>query len=438
MAELFLARARGIEGFETLVAVKRILPQLAVNGEFVRMFLDEARLAAQLRHPNIAQVYDIGKEAGAHFFVMEYVAGHDLRDVLTAAGRAGGLPLEHALTIVAGVAAGLHHAHEHTGPDGKTLGIVHRDLSPRNVLCSFTGAVKLVDFGIAKVRNRQTDTRDGTLKGKLAYMSPEQCRAEPLDRRSDIFALGLLLYELTTGQRAFDEDLEYRLINLVAAGSVVAPSARVRGYPKELEPIVMKALQPARADRYATAEELQLDLESYAQKAHLALSTANLRRYMRALFPEEIPAVRRSTEAAPVRGYPDTVELDADLPDGSSVPAVHRRRWLAEAGALVALVGVIVVIFSLVRGGSDPVAPPVTPAKALAPTPPPPTPPPAPPTRPPAPPTPPPPAAEPEPAAVVTPAAAPEPPPPTPVKKSKRKKRPAWDPDSPFLPKEHP
>jgi serine/threonine protein kinase len=442
MAEVFLARASGIEGFEKLVVVKRILPQLAVNEDFVRMFLDEARLAAQLHHPNIAQVYDVGRDGAAYYMVLEYINGHDLREVIRASARSGGMPLEHALTIVSGVASGLHHAHEFAGADGRPLGIVHRDVSATNILVAFTGAVKLVDFGVAKARIRKVETREGTLIGKLAYMSPEQCRAEPLDRRSDIFSLGLILYELTTGRRPYDEEVEYKLMNLVAEGQVAPPSSVARGYPRDLEAIVMKALEPAPDDRYATAEELQVDLERFAAQGRLGPSTVSLRRYMRAIFDERRP--RPPTE--PQGERPRTVVLEADAPDDDSLsmppvsgailepppalaparPGVRRRLVAALAGLLLA--GGVAVTISALRRGPPPPAPEPPPAPAAA------APPPA------APPGPPLPVAPPA-AAIVAPApavAAPdagpaEAPPP---RKMTKKRRHRWDPDSPFLPPE--
>src|SRR5688572_29826451 len=205
MAELYLARCTGIEGFEKLVAVKRILPQYACNEEFVSMFLDEARLAATLQHANIAQVYDIGQTEHGLFFTMEFVRGADARELLKSAMRSGDdIPLDRALTIISGAAAGLHAAHEKRGVDGEPLGIVHRDVSPANVLVSFDGCVKVIDFGVAKATRQQSQTRVGTLKGKIAYMAPEQCLGEPVDRRCDVFALGIVLYELTCGQWLFE------------------------------------------------------------------------------------------------------------------------------------------------------------------------------------------------------------------------------------------
>ena len=200
MAELFLARADGIEGFAKLVALKRILPHKATNERFVRMLLNEARLVAALSHPNIAQVYDIGLAHGEYFFAMEYVHGQDLAHILhRAPGRR--IHLENALHVAIGVCAGLHCAHMARDPSGQPLDIVHRDVSPSNVLVSYQGAVKLVDFGVAKAATLVSETREGVIKGKYGYMSPEQCLGDPLDRRSDVFAVGILLWEMTVGRR---------------------------------------------------------------------------------------------------------------------------------------------------------------------------------------------------------------------------------------------
>jgi serine/threonine protein kinase len=317
MAELYLARSRGDGGFEKIVVLKRILPSLALNEDFVKMFVDEARLAAQLHHPNIAAVYDIGHDAGGYFFAMEYVQGKDLREVMRASALTGGLPLEHALNIIVGVASGLHYAHEKLGPDGRALGIVHRDVSPANVIVTFDGALKLCDFGVAKARSRQTETRAGTLKGKIAYMSPEQCRGDEVDRRSDVYSLGILLYELTTGTRLYGgQHNEFKLLQQIANVDVPPPSTRIPGYPPELEMIVMRALSRDLDERYGAAEEMHVDLERFAARARLVLSSVELRRYMRELFPEAVP-MRQHTAPSPVLpvGPPITVEIEADAPD---------------------------------------------------------------------------------------------------------------------------
>ncbi|MCA9714321.1 MAG: serine/threonine protein kinase, partial [Myxococcales bacterium] len=192
MAELFLARTEAIHGIEKFVALKRIPAGHARDKEFVRMFLEEARLAATLSHPNIAQVYDVGKEAGTYFFTMEYLQGLDLARLLRGLFKRGEWPpLQHVLAIIIGTAAGLHYAHRKEGRDGRLLNIVHRDVSPSNIFITYEGGVKLLDFGIAKATTAKTVTETGALKGKIPYMSPEQVRGEKLDQRSDIFSLGI-------------------------------------------------------------------------------------------------------------------------------------------------------------------------------------------------------------------------------------------------------
>jgi serine/threonine protein kinase len=292
MAELFLARTTAIHGFEKIVVLKRILPQHAENDDFIRMFLAEARLAATLHHPNIVQVYDIGEDNGTYFFTMEYVQGVDLRKLVRSARKKStALPLEHILHIIMGMAGGLNHAHEKVGLDGKPLGIVHRDVSPSNVLVTFDGGVKIVDFGIAKAATAQVATIAGTLKGKIPYMSPEQCRGEGVDRRSDIFSIGTLLWELTTGTRLFAGDNEFAILNRVAKGDVPTPSSIRPDYPPELEAIVMKALQADPEHRYGTALDLQIDLEDFSREARLPVSSARLGRFMKDLCAEEIAKI---------------------------------------------------------------------------------------------------------------------------------------------------
>jgi serine/threonine protein kinase len=289
MAELYLARTVGIEGFEKLVVVKRILPQYLSNASFVNMFLNEARLAATLHHPNIAQVYDIGVEAGDYFFAMEYVHGEDLdRISTTAREQGGGLSLDCALTLVCGLCSGLHYAHDKQGPDGKPLDVVHRDVSPSNVLISYDGGVKLVDFGIARATSRTTQTQGG-LKGKIAYMSPEQCKARTtLDRRSDIFSVGTILYELTTGRLPFAGESEYAILNQIVNDDVPPPTKVLAGYPPALEKIVLKALARDPDQRYATALQLQQQLEDFAHEVRLRVSPLVLGKLMSTLFPARL------------------------------------------------------------------------------------------------------------------------------------------------------
>ena len=289
MAELYLARTMGIEGFEKLVVVKRILPQYSENQSFVNMFLHEARLSATLHHPNITQVYDIGVEDGDYFFSMEYVHGEDLGRVIVTAIESGvPMSMDSALTMIVGLCAGLHYAHEKAGPDGTPLNVVHRDVSPSNVLVSYEGGVKLVDFGIARAGSQPAQTKGG-LKGKIAYMSPEQCRGKAaLDRRSDVFSIGTILYELTTGQLPFTDETEYGVLNQIVNTDAPPPSSLVPQYPPALEAIVMKALARDVDKRYASALELQGQLEDFAHENRLRVSPLVLARLMSTLFPARL------------------------------------------------------------------------------------------------------------------------------------------------------
>ncbi|HUQ06042.1 MAG TPA: protein kinase [Kofleriaceae bacterium] len=339
MAEIYLARAIGLEGFERYVVVKCIKPEHARDDRFVKMFIDEARVSAHLHHQNIAQVYDIGQEGGAYYFAMEYLHGENARDLLHKVAVARGeVPLEHALTIVCGAAAGLHYAHEKRVGEGQHLGIVHRDVSPSNIVVTFDGAVKVVDFGIAKAATRMTETQSGNLKGKIAYMSPEQCRGGALDRRSDVFALGIVLYELTTVTRLFRGASDYMMMNKIVNGEIDRPSARRAGYPPELEAIVMRALANKAEDRFASAAEMRDALVTFAKGAGVPLSTIGLERYVRDLFGERpepwanTPTPTPASEPTPMPGPPAYVPSGTVTSHGSlamsavAVPATPRAR----------------------------------------------------------------------------------------------------------------
>jgi hypothetical protein len=286
MAELYLARHVAAGGYQKVLALKRVLPHLAEDQEFVRRFLNEARIAAGLDHSNIAHVIDFGTERGEHFMAMEYVHGRSASQLLQAFDRCA-LPLACALTIVRDVAAALHYAHERTGPDGRALGLVHRDVSPSNVLVSFDGDVKLVDFGIAKATADGNATRTGSIVGKLAYMAPEQLRGQRIDRRADVFALCTVAYELTTGVRCFYADGEFALINRVVASRFEKPSKVRPDFPSELERIIAKGLSASAEARFASARELQLAIEQFATKTGFALSRVELSDHMRQCFGHE-------------------------------------------------------------------------------------------------------------------------------------------------------
>ncbi len=288
MASVHLARADGPGGFQKWVAIKRIHRHLAEDETFIRMFLDEARIAARISHPNVAQVFDLGKHKDTYWIAMEYLHGEPLREVVRAVEE-GGAPLmtpQLATKIIADSAEGLHAAHELRDKNGKLLNLVHRDVTPHNLFLTYDGAVKVVDFGIAKVTGRLSNTRAGTLKGKLAYMSPEQVRGAQVDRRTDIFALGVVLWELTTGRRLFRMESDLETLERVQACVVPPPSTVVENYPVELEAIVMRALAKDLNRRFATARELSRALQQYLMKSGSFMGSDEIGSYVKHVLSE--------------------------------------------------------------------------------------------------------------------------------------------------------
>ncbi len=300
MAELFLGHRE-----QRSVAIKRVLPALLGQSDYINMFQDEARLAARLEHPNLVCACETGEAEGAPYYVMEYVRGKDARKLLRAAGRGRAIPLDVALAIVCGAARGLHFAHELRDDDGELCGVVHRDVSPSNVIIGFDGRARVLDFGVAKAARRCSETRTGVIKGKSGYMSPEQTVGQAVDRRSDVFALGVLLFELTTGTRMYRASGDLELLTMAAKADVPAPSSRRAEYPAGLEVIVLGALARLPELRPATAAVLAAQLETFASEAGLSLSDAVVARYLGELFPEDMAAAT----AAPVAGL--ELELEA-------------------------------------------------------------------------------------------------------------------------------
>ena len=289
MAEVFLAKHRGLGGFERLVCIKRILPHLSEQEDFIKMFQDEARIVANLIHPHIAQIYDIGQLDDTYYIAMEYVRGEALRRVYNgevARGRA--MPVEPAAHIAMGAASGLDFAHRQTSIDGRPMGIVHRDVSPQNVLVTYDGHVKLIDFGVAKAEGKLNETRSGVLKGKYSYMSPEQASGDPIDGRTDIFALGITIYEVTTGVRLFKRESEIETLHAVIECNVTAPGELVPGYDEELQEIVMRALAHDPDERFATAGDMERALERFLVRRGHPTSASSLAAYMQDLFAEKL------------------------------------------------------------------------------------------------------------------------------------------------------
>ncbi len=297
MAEGFLAKSSGLQGFEKVVAIKRILPSVSEDSDFTTMFIDEARISANLNHVNIAQIFEFGQVEGQYYIAMEYIPGKDLRAIqshLADTGRVMEVPI--ALHIAARLCQAIDYAHRQKNAEGESMGIIHRDVSPPNVLCAYEGAVKLIDFGIAKAASRATRTRAGKLKGKFAYMSPEQVQGLSLDHRSDIFSLGTVIHELLSGRRLFQGENQIGTLNLVRRAEVPAPSTINPEVPLEVDRIVLKALCKNRDERYGWASELRADIERYLARSGVVFESNHLAEWMRAEFAGEIEAERRMRE----------------------------------------------------------------------------------------------------------------------------------------------
>jgi len=289
MAEVYRANALGAEGFERPIAIKRILPNLAEDEDFVKMFIDEAKIAVQLSHPNIVGIFDLGRFGDDYFIAMELVHGRDLRQIQDREAQLGRrMPLEIALHAGMKVCEALHHAHYKGGGghDGEAVYIIHRDVSPQNVLVSYDGQVKVTDFGLAKAAGRAVQTQAGIIKGKLAYMSPEQLTTVPIDQRSDVFAAGTLLWEMLTGERLFLGSNDRETIQKVFQAKVASPRSLDPAIPIELDRVVMKALAKDRDQRYRTAQEFHDDLEETGYLVNAMVGAPSVSAYMRALFPE--------------------------------------------------------------------------------------------------------------------------------------------------------
>jgi serine/threonine protein kinase len=289
MAEVFKAKTFGVEGFERLLAVKRILPNIAEDEEFITMFIDEAKIAVQLQHANIAQIFDLGKVDESFFIALEFVHGRDLRSIFDRMRNKGeSLPIAMACYVTMQVCEGLDYAHNKRDAQGRELNLVHRDISPQNVLIGYEGEVKLIDFGIAKAAGKASKTQAGILKGKFGYMSPEQVRGLPIDKRSDIFAVGIVLYELLTGERLFIGESDFSTLEKVRNVEIMPPSSYNKKIPQELERVVLKALARDPEDRYANAIDLHDDLQSFLYSVGEFFSRKDLSAWMKKTFAMEI------------------------------------------------------------------------------------------------------------------------------------------------------
>ena len=353
MAEIFKAMLFGHAGFEKVLVIKRILSHLSENDEFVDMFVDEAKVSVALQHANIVQTYDFGRIGENYYIAMECVEGKDVKALLRKLSkRRKLLPIEFAVYIAHEVCKGLDYAHRRIGIRGDDLGIVHRDMSPSNVLLSYEGEVKLADFGIAKAANNTYNTKDGVLKGKFEYMSPEQASGQDLDRRSDIFSSVIILYEFLTGRMLFKTSSEIKTLETIKACQVDPPSILNPTIPARLDEIVLRALARDPADRYQDACEFQHDLLEFLYPATPDLTRQSFAHFMRELFVEELQEERYRLGL----GARIAAELNAQVPEMELEPAweesgPHSGTLHTQPSRGPAILGAIMVLLVLGIGG---------------------------------------------------------------------------------------
>jgi serine/threonine protein kinase len=318
MAEVFIAKAFGVEGFERILAIKKILPTMAEDEEFIKMFIDEARISVQLNHANIVHIHELGNYEGTFFIAMEYVAGRDLRTILERyRKRKERIPPAQASFIASKMCEGLDYAHRKKDARGVDLNIIHRDVSPQNILCSYEGEVKIIDFGIAKAANRSQNTQAGILKGKFGYMSPEQVRGLPIDRRSDLFAVGVILYEMLTGEKLFVGESDFSTLEKVRNAEVPPPRGLNPAIPEGLERVVMKALAREAEDRYQWASELQEDLMRFLVQGDVIYASKHLSNFMKEAFAEDLLREEEKMERFAAVERPDQIQPSGLISKGS-------------------------------------------------------------------------------------------------------------------------
>ena len=321
MAEVFRAKSFGVAGFEKSFALKRILPHISKDPEFVAMFIDEAKIAARLHHANICQIVEFGRVEDSYFQAMEYIPGADTRKIRrTLAANKRPVPPEIAIYIVERVCDGLDYAHRKKGVRGESLGIVHRDVSPQNILVSFEGGVKLIDFGIAKAADRAAKTQAGQIKGKFSYLAPEQITGQQLDGKVDIFALGVVFWEMLTGKDLFVADSEMEILRMIIRGDVPSPSRINPSLPRDLDSLVLQALATNPEDRYMDAGVFHEEIQRVAYKLNMKVGTSVIQNFMTNEFAEDL-----QKEQEKVRQFLD-MSKEMRLPDDPYEESVQRKQ----------------------------------------------------------------------------------------------------------------
>ena len=365
MAEVFVAKAFGVEGFERLLAIKKILPTMGEDAEFIHMFVDEARIAVQLAHANIVRVLELGKHDENLYIAMEYISGRDLRQLMERfRKRQQPMPIPQACLIVAEVCEALDYAHQKRDAQGRALGIVHRDVSPQNVLVSFDGEVKLIDFGIAKAESRLQKSQSGILKGKFSYMSPEQVKGLPIDGRSDLFACGILLWELICGEKLFAGDSDLAILEKVKRGEIPEPRSRNPACPQDLEAVILRALATDPEQRYRTASELHDELLRFTVVDEAMFGSRQLAAWLRDEFKAEFDKEQKRQRTWLAAGPPPPRRSDvssvivSDLVHTPHDPMPLALLHAEEAAAAAANVSVPVAPERRVTNGDRAATPP--------------------------------------------------------------------------------
>ena len=373
MANLYLGRFAGPDGFEKLVAIKIIHDHLTANPEFVRMFVDEARLVSRIYHPNVAQIIELGRVGRTYFIAMEYVEGESVGAILRRTKPSYGC----AARIVADAAAGLHAAHELRNNEGEPFNVVHRDVSPQNILVAYGGTTKVVDFGVAHAKGMLHTTKDGSLKGKFGYMAPEQAASQPVDRRADVFVLGVVLYELTTRRKLFKAASDSETIQKVLSGEITRPTEVCDDYPPGLEEVVLRALQRERGERYQTAEAMQEAIEKFIVTHGDPVLPTHVGKMMAEVFADRVKKKKRILATVNDDSLQGIQEVDlGEVPDvdleGSSVTwftrftrTLSRRRAAVIGVGVAVLAGLVIFIYPLLSG-KGPTASVEPPRPALA------------------------------------------------------------------------
>lgn len=376
MAHVYLCATSGIGGFRKLIVVKALRSDLASDSEFLDMFLDEARIAGRLNHPNVVQTNEVGTDKGTHFIAMEYLEGQPLSSVLKRIGRKK-MPLDLHVRILSDALVGLHYAHELRDFNGQPLNVVHRDVSPQNIFVTYDGVTKMVDFGIAKAAGSAAYTREGILKGKVAYMAPEQAAMDPVDRRADIFAMGVMLWEAMARRRLVPSGTDdLAALNRRLAGKEPAIRDEVHDAPAKLAEICDRAMSNNKANRYATAAEMRADLEEYAISHSRA--TSDVAHFMSEAFAEDRKALRdlvdqqlRNPSQAPVRYIaPSREDAASDSVSEASTRSIKMLpdkdppkapRYAMIGGAILLAGAATFYAFGASRSAAPPpVAPPAT------------------------------------------------------------------------------